>query len=315
MSTQSQPDDLASLRAELLAQRALIDALRADTGRAHRRRQRPRRALPLVLALLLVALVPFATLAAGPFVDLNGGAEHAAANADIQAIADAGITRGCDPPDFVRYCPNDLVTREQMASFLARAAGLGTNPPVANAKTAQTATNAAALGGQPPSAFLPASGDLTVRYPGVLALPDGSPPQRLAHNGYGGANVTLTQGTSVSLVLPLARPTGEWGRALAIKALRVCYRADDANIGITRTTLYANERGFADEVTLLQDTTARAVATPTCYDLPLATPRAVAGQTYLIIGISNSGGASRSVQLYSTALILTPLAAGATDAP
>ena len=30
-----------------------------------------------------------------------------------------------------------------MASFIARAAGLGTNPPVANAKTAQTATNAA----------------------------------------------------------------------------------------------------------------------------------------------------------------------------
>jgi len=39
------------------------------------------------------------------------------------------------------------VTRQEMASFLARAAGLGTNPPVANAKTAQTATNATQLGG------------------------------------------------------------------------------------------------------------------------------------------------------------------------
>lgn len=41
----------------------------------------------------------------------------------INRLAAAGITGGCAAD---RYCPKDLVTREQMASFLARAAGLTT---------------------------------------------------------------------------------------------------------------------------------------------------------------------------------------------
>jgi hypothetical protein len=61
-------------------------------------------------------------------------------DANIQVIYDAGITKGCVPN--VSYCPTANVTREEMASFLARTAGLGTNPPVVNAKTAQTATHA-----------------------------------------------------------------------------------------------------------------------------------------------------------------------------
>lgn len=42
---------------------------------------------------------------------------------DINALAGAGITRGCNPPDNTRYCPNGSLTREQMASFLTRAFG------------------------------------------------------------------------------------------------------------------------------------------------------------------------------------------------
>jgi hypothetical protein len=85
----------------------------------------------------LLALVPYTLLAANPFTDLNAGGIH---NANIDAIYNAGITTGCVPNQ--QYCPNDLVTREQMASFLARTAGLGGNPPVANAKTALIAANA-----------------------------------------------------------------------------------------------------------------------------------------------------------------------------
>jgi len=40
---------------------------------------------------------------------------------DIEALAVAGITRGCNPPDNDMYCPNEPVTREQMAAFLYRA--------------------------------------------------------------------------------------------------------------------------------------------------------------------------------------------------
>jgi len=59
---------------------------------------------------------------------------------NIQAIGNAGITTGfAGPanPGQRTYNPKGLVTREEMASFLARAAGLGDNPPVANAATIQ----------------------------------------------------------------------------------------------------------------------------------------------------------------------------------
>ncbi|MFP4555030.1 MAG: PQQ-dependent sugar dehydrogenase [Actinomycetota bacterium] len=44
--------------------------------------------------------------------------------ADINAIAEAGITKGCNPPDNDRYCPDRAVARDEMASFLARARNL-----------------------------------------------------------------------------------------------------------------------------------------------------------------------------------------------
>jgi hypothetical protein len=131
------PDDLADLRARLAAQEVRSAAQEAEIARLKWRRRAPRRALPLLLAALLVALVPLAMLAANPFTDLNPDSVH---NANIDLIYNAGITRGCDPD--VAYCPNRNVTREEMASFLARTAGLGDNPPVANALTAQLAATA-----------------------------------------------------------------------------------------------------------------------------------------------------------------------------
>ncbi|MDJ0925785.1 MAG: S-layer homology domain-containing protein [Acidimicrobiia bacterium] len=47
--------------------------------------------------------------------------------AAINSIAAAGVTRGCDPPTNTSFCPDDPVTRGQMASFLVRALGL---PPI-----------------------------------------------------------------------------------------------------------------------------------------------------------------------------------------
>lgn len=118
-------DEFAQLRAQIVAQQARLERLEHSRGI-------PRRFLPLTLAILLVALMPLSILAAG-FNDLNDGSIH---NTNIQAITDAGITKGCDPG--VSYCPNNLVTREELASFLARTAGLGDNPPIANAKIAHT---------------------------------------------------------------------------------------------------------------------------------------------------------------------------------
>jgi hypothetical protein len=43
---------------------------------------------------------------------------------DIAKLATAGITRGCNPPANDRFCPEDPVSREQMAAFLVRGLGL-----------------------------------------------------------------------------------------------------------------------------------------------------------------------------------------------
>lgn len=40
---------------------------------------------------------------------------------DINRLAEAGITKGCNPPENTEFCPEELVTREQMAAFLDRA--------------------------------------------------------------------------------------------------------------------------------------------------------------------------------------------------
>jgi hypothetical protein len=42
---------------------------------------------------------------------------------DIDRMATAGITKGCNPPDNDRFCPDSKVTRGQMAAFLVRALG------------------------------------------------------------------------------------------------------------------------------------------------------------------------------------------------
>ncbi|MGA7270033.1 MAG: S-layer homology domain-containing protein [Acidimicrobiia bacterium] len=43
--------------------------------------------------------------------------------ADIEWLASAGVTKGCNPPVNDRFCPDDAVTRGQMAAFLHRALG------------------------------------------------------------------------------------------------------------------------------------------------------------------------------------------------
>ncbi|MFS8496135.1 MAG: S8 family serine peptidase [Actinomycetes bacterium] len=58
-------------------------------------------------------------LPAGPdrFVD----DDHSVFEEDIDALARAGLTRGCNPPRNDRFCPDQPVTRGELAAFLHRA--------------------------------------------------------------------------------------------------------------------------------------------------------------------------------------------------
>jgi hypothetical protein len=59
-----------------------------------------------------------------PFVD----DDDSIFESDIEAIAQAGITLGCNPPTNDHFCPEDTLTRGQMAAFMARALDLTSNP-------------------------------------------------------------------------------------------------------------------------------------------------------------------------------------------
>jgi hypothetical protein len=60
---------------------------------------------------------------ANRFIDDDG---HIFENA-IEWLAGKGITEGCNPPTNNRFCPNDPVTRGEMAVFLVRAFGYSDN--------------------------------------------------------------------------------------------------------------------------------------------------------------------------------------------
>jgi hypothetical protein len=76
-----------------------------------------------VVWMLVVAVMPAAAdplAPGGTFRDDDGNVHEGA----IEAIAAAGITKGCNPPVNDRYCPSASVTRGQMAAFLVRALDL-----------------------------------------------------------------------------------------------------------------------------------------------------------------------------------------------
>jgi hypothetical protein len=71
------------------------------------------------MAAFLVRALGLPPASSDYFVDDSGSVFED----DINRIADAGITRGCNPPLNDRFCPDRTVTRGQMAAFLVRAFG------------------------------------------------------------------------------------------------------------------------------------------------------------------------------------------------
>jgi hypothetical protein len=71
------------------------------------------------MAAFLVRALGLTERLDNPFSDDDGSTFEA----DIEKLAAAGITRGCNPPTNDHYCPSARVTRAQMAAFLVRALG------------------------------------------------------------------------------------------------------------------------------------------------------------------------------------------------
>jgi hypothetical protein len=80
----------------------------------------PRRAVTRAeMAAFLVRALDLVDRLDDPFVDDDGSIFEA----DIEKLAAAGITKGCNPPHNTMFCPDRNVTRGEMAAFLVRAVG------------------------------------------------------------------------------------------------------------------------------------------------------------------------------------------------
>ena len=69
------------------------------------------------MAAFLSRAFEYADRADDPFTDDDGSIFEP----DIERLAAARVTLGCNPPDNTLFCPNQSVTRGQMAAFLHRA--------------------------------------------------------------------------------------------------------------------------------------------------------------------------------------------------
>ncbi len=71
----------------------------------------------MLAATMVLGVVPGVVVASHTFTDV---ADSNIFHDDIAWLAEADVTRGCNPPDNTEFCPDDNVTREQMAAFMHR---------------------------------------------------------------------------------------------------------------------------------------------------------------------------------------------------
>jgi hypothetical protein len=74
----------------------------------------------VLAASLVVAVTLIGTAAAVAAHDFTDVPTANVFHNDISWLADYGITKGCNPPANDRFCPDDPVTRAQMAAFMHR---------------------------------------------------------------------------------------------------------------------------------------------------------------------------------------------------
>ncbi len=126
---------VAALHLEIEELRRRVTELEIPPGRRGSRRgghvgrvaRSSARAGALVLAFAALIMTPVLALSQG-FADVPPTNSF---HADIDAIAAAGVTTGCGDGN---YCPEEFVTREQMAAFMNRLGALQTGKaPVVNA--------------------------------------------------------------------------------------------------------------------------------------------------------------------------------------
>ena len=169
----------------------------------------------LAVLIATVMVVPIAAFAIHSFTDVPDSAFF---SNSVTWMKDNGITVGCNPPANTEYCPNDNVSRGEMAVFLKR---LSENK-IVDAATAVNATNADALEGFGKTDFL----GMSIRQVFVEVLvPDGSAFGASAEASCDAGEVLIGGGGSISVFVSdvqlLSSRPAPIGTGLTITAWRV----------------------------------------------------------------------------------------------
>ena len=200
----------------------------------------------VVAAAALGALIaaPIAVYASHRFDDVPDS--HTFHNA-IDWMADNNITVGCNPPANNRYCPDEYVTRAQMAAFMKRLA----ESRVVDAGDSNT------LDGWARTAFLH-SNHITTRHPGGLWQETGGGPLAESH----AVTKTVYIGNG-SAELALAAPSQIGRTSYELIALRLCVDTPTTGGFVTAVQVHVMDQNGSSGIPVSDTTDLTAKG---CYD-------------------------------------------------
>lgn len=207
-----------------------------------------RKTFVLASLVVIALLVPAAVFAAHRFNDVPDN--HTFHDA-IAWMAENGITLGCNPPANTNYCPDDNVTRGQMAGFLRRLAESGAVEPGTPLVQALPGVTWTALG--------PGTGPTTSNFLGMAAV----------FSGDGAVQA------------PTVAPTSLGGIRYGLDEVEICYQGTGGGF-INNLLIVRHDLASVVGSAVREDGTNRTATTHGCYTLNVD---ALAGRglTYLMV--------------------------------
>jgi hypothetical protein len=231
----------------------------------------PRRLAAILTVLTLAVGVPFGVvLASHNFSDVP--TTHLFHH-DIEVLVNTGVTAGCGGG---RYCPEDPVTRGQMAAFMSRLGALDGQPPK---------VNATALDGFDSSNFLK-TGTVTTSIGGSSWLAHFTSPTTVTR----AVTRTFVSGDG-NMVLGLVAPSQFSGVSYGLAALQICYSTGAGGF-INTLSLFRTDAAAGGPL-VFSDATDRTASG--CYSV---SPNVAAGEGLGVLA-ALGGGAAASVVLDS----------------
>lgn len=221
----------------------------------------------LILAALAAFVAPIAVLATDGFTDV---ADDNVFRTNIDWLAAADVTKGCNPPANTEFCPADNVTREQMAAFMNR---LATNKVV----DAATAVDADKLDGEDSSAFM-AYGTIVTTVGGVAWLPHSSAPSSIER-----AISNVRVSGDGAMVLGVNAPASFDGVEYGLESIEIC--VDVSSPGYLNEVAVFRTDSATETPQILDDSTDRTV--DGCYVYPVG--KSVAKGAGIFLDLSGGG--------------------------